>query len=284
MASASGNSGWPCRLAFSTLGAPDWSIRRVADAVAAYGYDGIELRLLGGALIEATAVDQETREDVASVLGRADVPIVCLDTSARLFGTSTRLAGGDSYAELQAAIELAHEWEAPFVRVFGGELDPEVRQGSAYDEIGDRLVPLLDVAETLGVCIVLETHDSFSSAASVAKLLNDIAHPSLGALWDIRHTWAQGELPEEAVALLGDRLRLVHVKDDRSTADAMDLCLLGEGRVPVQESLSALRRSGYTGWVSVEWEKLWHPGLPEPEVALPQHAELLHEWMESATT
>jgi fatty-acyl-CoA synthase len=32
---------------------------------------------------------------------------------------------------------------------------------------------------------------------------------------------------------------------------------------------------GYRGYVSVEWEKKWHPELADPEVALPQHLEWL---------
>ena len=47
----------------------------------------------------------------------------------------------------------------------------------------------------------------------------------------------------------------------------------------MRESLAALRRGGYDGWVAVEWEKKWHPHIPEPEVALPQHATLLREWL-----
>jgi hypothetical protein len=31
----------------------------------------------------------------------------------------------------------------------------------------------------------------------------------------------------------------------------------------------------------VEWEKRWHPEIEEPEVALPQHLDLLTEWLES---
>jgi fatty-acyl-CoA synthase len=49
------------------------------------------------------------------------------------------------------------------------------------------------------------------------------------------------------------------------------LVLLGEGEVPVRDMLRALARRGYAGWVSVEWEKKWHPEIPDPEIALPQH-------------
>jgi sugar phosphate isomerase/epimerase len=55
--------------------------------------------------------------------------------------------------------------------------------------------------------------------------------------------------------------------------------LLGQGEVPVQEMIALLAHDGYQGWVSVEWEKRWHPEIEEPEVALPQHRRLLDSWL-----
>jgi fatty-acyl-CoA synthase len=142
------------------------------------------------------------------------------------------------------------------VRVFGGDVE-------SLDDVARRLEPLLDPAVT----VALETHDAFSSAARVAELLRLLDAPGLGAVWDICHTWRVGEAPAEVRELLGERIALVHVKDARRDGE---LALLGEGDVPWAESLS-----GYDGWVSVEWEKRWHPVLADPEIALPQHAEIL---------
>jgi fatty-acyl-CoA synthase len=44
--------------------------------------------------------------------------------------------------------------------------------------------------------------------------------------------------------------------------------------------LGLLAAGGYQGWISVEWEKRWHPEIAEPKVALPQHLKVLAEWME----
>jgi fatty-acyl-CoA synthase len=71
------------------------------------------------------------------------------------------------------------------------------------------------------------------------------------------------------------------VKDAARTGAGPDdwrLVPLGEGDVPVREMLALLIGGGYDGWVSVEWEKRWHPELGEPEVALPQHLWLLRNW------
>ena len=32
------------------------------------------------------------------------------------------------------------------------------------------------------------------------------------------------------------------------------------------------------GYISVEWEKYWHPEIQEAQVALPQHLKVLREW------
>ena len=198
------------------------------------------------------------------MLERAAVPLVSLDTSielARPFGR-----------ELPAALELAAEWRAPAVRVFGGE-------SQALDDIARRLEPALGRAAELGVTVALETHDSFSSAKLVSQLLNRVDNPSFAALWDFHHTCRVGESPEDVLRALGTRIHLVHVKDARHRGDDWELVPLGEGDVPVRESLAALDAAGYDGWLTVEWEKRWHPELAEPEIALPRELETLEGWL-----
>jgi hypothetical protein len=50
--------------------------------------------------------------------------------------------------------------------------------------------------------------------------------------------------------------------------------------VPVADMLTLLAAGGYRHWISVEWEKHWHREIEEPQVALPQHLELLTKWLE----
>jgi sugar phosphate isomerase/epimerase len=81
---------------------------------------------------------------------------------------------------------------------------------------------------------------------------------------------------------LAGRILLAQVKDarrDPGRADGWQLVPLGEGEVPVREILGLLDGGGYRDWISVEWEKRWHPEIAEPEVALPQHVELLGSWL-----
>jgi sugar phosphate isomerase/epimerase len=174
-------------------------------------------------------------------------------------------------------VRLAQAVEVPLLRVFGG---PDQPTGGAAAEqeanawVADALGQVAPLAEAAGVTILLETHDAFSSARRVADVLRRINSPGVAALWDSQHPYRLGETAETVVGVLGAGIRHFHVKDARrpATEDApWPLVLLGEGDVPVRDQLQLLARQGYTGYISVEWEKKWHPEIPEPEIALPQH-------------
>jgi sugar phosphate isomerase/epimerase len=115
-------------------------------------------------------------------------------------------------------------------------------------------------------------------------VLNQIGDPIVGALWDFLHPYRLGEAAQETAQQLNGHILHVHVKDGHRP-EGQDtewkLALLGEGDVPTLEMLAALRTTGYAGWLSVEWEKKWHPELAGPEVALPEHSAKLREYLSS---
>lgn len=266
------------KLAFSTLGCPGWSLDRVVSAAREYGYDGVELRLLDGEIINAD-LPAGDRKRIRDAFTAANLPICCLDTSVRVAADGDLAATVD---ELRAFVALAREIDAPFVRVFGGESPADWSPEAAFDRAAAVLNGAAPDAEAAGVAIVLETHDAFASAKSVAEVLRRAPSKAIGALWDTHHPYRMGEQPDEVMDLLGDRILHVHVKDARRNDAARtgwDLLLLGEGEVPVQDSLVTLRRRGYDGWIAVEWEKKWHPHIPDSEIAFPQHIALLRQWL-----
>jgi sugar phosphate isomerase/epimerase len=260
------------KLAFSTLACPAWSLEQIIDAAQRNDYEGLELRLLNGEIL-APNLDAATRNRVRAQCAAAGLKIVCVDTSIKLAdkdGQASQIRDGIAF------LEMAAEWESPFIRVFGGA--PEAMPKSeAVRVAAECLAALAGCAAELGITVLLETHDSFSSSAMVMDV---IAHvPQAGALWDSLHPFRVGEQPAETAARLGDRCRHVHIKDGRRNGDQWELVLLGEGDVPVPAILSSLYARGYDGWLSIEWEKKWHPGLADPEIALPQHARQLRAYL-----
>jgi sugar phosphate isomerase/epimerase len=262
-------------VAFSTLAFPDASLAAAAALGRDCGYDGIELRLIDGELIDP-AMPPSARSDIKRTLATARLPIVAVDTSIRLLDS-------DLCQDLRDFLELASDWEAPVVRVFGGALPVPGPQRRAGLESAARVLEAhAPIAERLGVAIGIETHDSFSASSVVAELLALVESGSVGAVWDSHHPYRMGERPEQVYRNIGERLVLAQVKDARrapARPDGWQLVLLGEGEVPVREMLGLLQAGGYGGPISVEWEKRWHPEIEPPEVALPQHLALLRTWL-----
>lgn len=260
------------RIAFSTLAFPGRSLTEALDLGAGWGYEGVELRLVDGELVEP-GMGVAQRDRVAEVLGRAGLPVAALDSSVQM------TAPGAAAAVVEM-LEIAAQWGAPLVRVFGGSLpeDPAARR-EALLLAGGALREAASAAKEMGIAIGLETHDSFSSSSVVAELLATVPENEVGAVWDSYHPHRMGDRPAMVLADIGSRTLLAQVKDARRVAGGWELVLLGEGEVPVREILRLLKGSGYDRWVSVEWEKAWHPEIAEPEVALPQHLALLGSWL-----
>jgi sugar phosphate isomerase/epimerase len=262
------------RIAFSTLAFPDATLAEATSLGRSWGYAGVELRLIDGLLIDSSMPATE-RVRVKQTIAAAGLPIVAVDSSILL-------TAGDAGSELRRFLELANDWESPLIRIYGGPLAEEPsarrRQIEAAAGVLEGAVPL---AERLGVAVAIETHDAFSASSAVAELLAMVDSRWVGALWDSHHPHRMGERPAEVYEHIGARVLHVQVKDARRSAGhkgGWQLVLLGEGEVPVREIIGLLAAGGYGGYISVEWEKYWHPEIEEPKIALPQHLKVLEQW------
>ena len=265
------------KFTLNTLGAPGWTLEEAAQNARAYGYAGVDLRLIDGEVIGLDSV-RANRDRLRRLFQDPDLPISVLATSVRLASENgeTRRNAEDEVAQW---IDLAAELGVPLIRVYGGKRPAGFDLDSAVQMVAETLARIAPRAEQAGVSVGVETHDDFSSAATVGRALAPVPSPAVGAVWDMYHTTRMGETPAEALSLVGDRLLNVHLKDARRKGDSWELQLLGQGDIPVKEALRLLKERGYRDFISVEWEKKWHPELAEPEVAYPQHIALLKEYV-----
>jgi sugar phosphate isomerase/epimerase len=266
----------PLRIAFSTLAFPDATLAEATSLGRSLGYAGVELRLIDGQLIGSSMPAAE-RARVKQTINAARLPIVSVDSSIIL-------TTDDAGSEIRRFLELANDWESPLIRVYGGPLAEEPRARRAQMEAAAGVLQgVVPLAEQLGVAVAIETHDSFSASSVVAELLAMVESRWIGALWDSHHPHRMGETPAEVYQHIGPRVLHVQVKDARRSAEhkgGWQLVPLGEGEVPVREIIGLLVAGGYRGYISVEWEKYWHPEIEGPEIALPQHLKVLEEWVQ----
>ena len=260
------------------------------------GYAGIELRCLDGQLL-SPALSARTRRKIRRLAEETGLPVVALGASSR-FSSPDPVERAAQEEDLRGMLELASEIGAPMVRAYGGGFpEPGALTADAGRSYGgsfpggyspDRvcgwiaasLERVLPRAESLGLEIVLETHDGLSSARLMAQVLGLLPSPRLAALWDVLHPTRLGETPEEVWALLGPRVRHVHLKDARRDGDGRWRAVPdGDGEVPLRASLRILHQAAYSGWITLEWEKYWEPDIDEPEVALPRQLETVRSWV-----
>ncbi|MFD3547297.1 sugar phosphate isomerase/epimerase family protein [Streptomyces sp. NPDC058655] len=260
------------KYAFSTLGVPGTPLDRSAALAAAHGFDGLELRAHPE---EPLHPDSPGAERAAGVrlLDRAGVTVVGVAGYAQVAAAGD---DGPVLERLRGLIRLATDLHAPYVRVFPG--GAELPEAKADDHAVRRLTAAAPLAERCGVRILLETHDSHRTGTAVARVLDRVAHPGVGALWDVLHTWLGGETPDESRRVLGAHLGYTQVKDVVSAQDLTPLGL-GTGVLPLAEAVAAARPDDWLCW---EYEKRWYPDAAELAGRLTRGREYLEHLERSA--
>jgi L-ribulose-5-phosphate 3-epimerase len=127
--------------------------------------------------------------------------------------------------------------------------------GGGFSGEPEALVPALREHH---VRLAVENHPERTPAEVLAKI--DRGDGMLGATIDTGWWATQGYDAARAIEELGDHVWHVHLKDVLALDEPHETCRYGEGIVPIERCVEALRRIGYDGVVSVEHEpETWDP-------------------------
>ncbi len=250
----------------STLGCPEATLDAALALAARHQIGAVELRTLAGTVELADYFAREFGSPIrlAEKLRGAPVQIVALNASLHLVGATDA-----ERAQLLALAPWAEALDVRWLRVFDG--------GSRADaaEFADAAATLswwreLRAERGWQVDLMVETHDSLITAATVQRFL--AALPGTAILWDAHHTWRKGgEDPVATWRAIRASVVHVHVKDSIAVPSArhpFTYVQPGDGGFPMAPLLATLRADEFTGPVSLEWEKMWHPYLPPLDEAL----------------
>lgn len=271
-------------IAFSTLGCPNWEWKKTLDQASQHGYAAMELRGVGGEMDLPKSPQftgaklKESLKDLAAL----DLKISDLGASSRL-GEIDPKRRSAQLDEARRFVDLAHQMQVPYVRVFGGKLAAGQTMEDATKRIVAGFKELHDHVKGSGVTLLIESHDEFTTSESLLAILQGVNLPTAALLWDAHHTFATGkEPPAETFKHLGKYIRHTHLKDSKPDGKDRRYVLTGTGEVPIKEIVKVLAGHGYKGYYCFEWEKKWHPEIEEPEIAIPQYAQIMRQYLAEA--
>ena len=152
------------------------------------------------------------------------------------------------------AFEIAERLGAGIIRVFSYWRTTEPEQ--CYPQLRDALIALADEAAARGVVIGLENEHACNvgTGAEAARFLSTIDHPAVQLVWDPANASILGEtpFPDGYHQLQASRIGHVHAKDCFVQDHKPVWGAVGEMGIDWRGQIDALRRDGYSGWISLE--------------------------------
>lgn len=265
------------KLAASTLGCPGWSFDEVLRNYSDYGIEGVEIRGIEG-IMEADGISfffPENLDDTLLRMREHGLRFISFGTSVSMHAKRDR---DELLKYMIRTVDVCARVGIPSIRVFGDQLPDDVsKDGEPREMILARIIGNLSAvcayARLRGIGINLEVHGTVNSVKNLAPILEGVKHEAnFGIIWDVEHSdKATGDDYLPFYRLIKPYLRHVHFKDYYRAAGDRQYVLtdVGKGDIPLAAIVKTLKDDGYDGYISLEWEKKWHPELAEPEVAFP---------------
>lgn len=241
----------------------DFMIEKAAEL----GFDGIEI-------VEGTfdgSGDVKVAENVKKKCEAKGLSVASLCTGADLLYGDPK----EQAKRLYALADVTAAYGAPVMRhdvCYGFRAEKTHRSyADAVVKIAPVCLEVTKYAQSAGVVTCTENHGFFSQDSSrVEQLINAVGHDNFGALVDIGNFMCADEDPNFATGVMSGYARHVHAKDfylksgneidpgagwfRTRAGNYLKGTIIGHGDARAAQSLGILKRSGYDGWISVEFE------------------------------
>ena len=257
--------------AFSTLGCPELDLDSIFELAREFEMSAVELRATENRVDLPKLLEERfsTPESFASFIDDQKIEICSLDTSFKLLENDQ-----ESREQFLEFLPWADAVGTRILRVFDGGTVSDGLSDEGFSKACETIDWWVEEKGRGGwkADIGIETHDALVSQKSQRRLLE--SYPELRIIWDSHHTWKKsGDPIELSWQELNKNVCNIHVKDSISEPSArhpFTYIGLGEGEFPLDETLQLLKDQTYEGYVTIEWERMWHPYLPELKTALQQ--------------
>ena len=246
-----------------------WTYADVCKKAKELGFDGIEFVGLNS---WKTAPDElVTAREIRELCASLDLPIAAYTVGANFLSSDIEA----EKARLRHDLDVAAALGAPVLRhdaTFSLKKTPGYHWKDGIAEMAPHIREIAAYAETLGIRTCTENHGFiYQAPARVEELIRTVNHPNYGWLVDIGNFLCADADPTEAVSIAAPYAFHVHVKDflkksgsecapegflQTSRGNFIRGTVAGHGIVPIPQCLSILKKAGYDGFVSLEFEGL----------------------------
>lgn len=264
------------KLSFSTNG---WHSFEWADFFAMandLGFEGIEIHniLSENMSGEGAPFSKPIIKSTASKLAQSNLHIPCIDSICNIADTQSFDANCE---EIKNYIETAKALGTKFIRIHATSTDDEA---SVQDETVLSLIrDVLGDAEKANITLLIETTGIYGDTKRLSNILNTFACDSLAALWDFNHPYRFfNEEPEQTIINLGAHVKHVHIKDSQIIDGNIRYCLMGEGDLPIDSMINALRSVNYDGYYSFECIPAWLEELGNEGIVFPHFVNYMSKY------
>ncbi|WP_346705423.1 sugar phosphate isomerase/epimerase family protein [uncultured Agathobaculum sp.] len=288
------------KIAGHTMGTPEYTVCEAIELMHRIGADGIEIVVQDDYCSGLPCdCDENTLSEVKQCAEKNGIQIICLTPYNSYFNSLDETVRQREIAAIKKVIGYCDYLGAKYIRIYGGNLaagDTE-KLTERCAKLVESMRELGDAAAEKGVTLVIENHFNTMavSAKESASLIEEIDHPAVRILYDQANlTFAENECYEEAIPVQQKYVKYIHVKDlvfkegvafsssnvahpDESERNVYTR-IVGEGVVPWPQILRAVKERGYDGWLSLEYERRWHPDdIPDASIGMKKSLEYLRQ-------
>jgi len=233
------------------------AIHRAADL----GYDGYEIDIgdFGNTGLGLHWPEEYTEDHVAAAAEGArtagiEISSLCLGVLWRFYPTSP-----DSGVRSQAVDIIRRS--APFAALAGAKVillpvgQPEsLTPEQARDALVEVLEECAPEAEKAGVIYAVENVGQAlaHTPEHLIEIVTRVDSPACQVYYDVGNGAGQGADPAADMRTLGDRIKMLHVKDFRRAPDGREVAVIGDGVIDWPAVAQAARDIGYDGYLTLE--------------------------------
>ena len=242
---------------------------KVCDIAKELGFSGIEFTPLEDPAYKITDDPLTTAKEIKAHCEKIGLEIIAYTVGANLLGEQAeaeveKLFRHIDVAEALGAKTLRHDtcFSLPKKHLY--------TYRDAIEEMVPRIRRVTEYAASKGIRTCTENHGYiFQAPERVEELIRAVGHENYGWLCDIGNFLCVDSEPARAVGIAAPYAFHVHAKDFLFK-DGSERCpegffttsggnhirgtALGHGVVPVRKCIGILKKAGYDGWISLEFE------------------------------